>query len=75
MHNTNCYMQFWYWHVSVFPYLIPFSLYICVCMFNKYKKKKVSLNDPLTNTLKTLFNVTLNKEREGGRKVFFFFLG
>ena len=35
LRDTNCYMQFWCWRVSVFPYLIPLPLYICVCLINK----------------------------------------
>ena len=26
-------MQFWCWHVSVFPYLIPLLLYIYICVY------------------------------------------
>ena len=42
-HDTNGHMQFWWWPVSVFPYLIPLLLYIyvcvcvCVCFSNKIK--------------------------------------
>ena len=37
LRDTNCCMQFWCWRVSVFPYLIPLPLYICVCLTNKKK--------------------------------------
>ena len=35
LRDTNCRMQFWCWHVSIFHYLIPFPLYICVCVSKK----------------------------------------
>ena len=36
-HDINCRMQFWCWRMSVFPYLIPLPLYVCVCLSNKNK--------------------------------------
>ena len=40
--DTNYRMQFWCWRVSVFPYLIPLLLYMCVCFSNEKKKKKTT---------------------------------
>ena len=32
LHDTNCSMQFWWWHASVCPCLIPLPRYnVCVC--------------------------------------------
>ena len=40
--DTNYLMQFWCLSISVFPFLIPLPLYICVsdCVYHKKKKKK-----------------------------------
>ena len=46
-HDTNCCMQFWCQHVSVFPYLISLPPYMCVCVcFSNKKRYSVLLSHP-----------------------------
>ena len=43
LRNINCHKQFWCWHVSVFPYLIPLPLCMCVCVCVSQIKKILSV--------------------------------
>ena len=44
LRDTNCRKQFWFWGESVFPYLIPFCLCICVYVRVHPKKEKKLLS-------------------------------